>query len=176
MFKAMIARMLSAVARRYAARRPPDFIIGTVDDPYVHRWWVIPRNKVCNIYLHLFLRDDDDCALHDHPWDNASLVLASGYNEVVPVDVLEPAGLTKSIERRPGDLIRRTAEDAHRVVLRRDEHGRPIPAWSLFMTGKLRRTWGFWCPKGWRHYKKFVELKIDSEGRGVSSVGRGCDD
>ncbi len=103
-------------------------------------------------------------------------MLASGYNEVVPVDVLEPAGLTKSIERRPGDLIRRTAEDAHRVVLRRDEHGRPIPAWSLFMTGKLRRTWGFWCPKGWRHYKKFVELKIDSEGRGVSSVGRGCDD
>lgn len=176
MFKAMIARMLAAVARRYAARRPPDLIIGTVDNPYVHRWWVIPRNEVCNIYLHLFLRDDDDRALHDHPWDNASLVLASGYNEVVPVDVLEPAGLTKSIERRPGDLIRRTAEDAHRVVLRRDEHGRPIPAWSLFVTGKLRRTWGFWCPKGWRHYKKFVELKIDSEGRGVSSVGRGCDD
>lgn len=176
MFKAMIARMLAAVARRYAARRPPDLIIGTVDNPYVHRWWVIPRNEVCNIYLHLFLRDDDDRALHDHPWDNASLVLASGYNEVVPVDATQPAGQTRSIERKLGDLIRRTAEDAHRVVLRRDEHGRPIPAWSLFMTGKLRRTWGFWCPKGWRHYKKFVELKIDSEGRGVSSVGRGCDD
>lgn len=47
---------------KIAQSRNPDFIIGGAD-PYMLRWWVIPRNKVFNIYLHRFLRSDDDRAL-----------------------------------------------------------------------------------------------------------------
>ena len=51
-----------------ATKRHPDFIVGGKDNPYLLRWFVIPRNPVFNIYLHRFLRSDDDRALHDHPW------------------------------------------------------------------------------------------------------------
>lgn len=61
--------------------REPDFIIGGAADPYVRRWWLIPRNPVLNVYLHEFLRSDDDLALHDHPWWNASLLLWGTYTE-----------------------------------------------------------------------------------------------
>jgi hypothetical protein len=53
--------------KKIAGSRPPDFVIGG-DSPYMLRWWIIPRNKFFNIYLHRFLRSDDDRALHDHPW------------------------------------------------------------------------------------------------------------
>jgi hypothetical protein len=49
-------------------KRRPDFIIGGADNPYLLRWWIIPRNRWCNVYLHKILRDDDPRALHDHPW------------------------------------------------------------------------------------------------------------
>ena len=55
--------------------RTPDLVIGGWDDPYLLRWWLIPRNRWFNVYLHLFLRSDDDRALHDHPWFNLSFLL-----------------------------------------------------------------------------------------------------
>lgn len=61
------------LAKRVASRlfrpfwRAPDFYIGGNANPYLLRWWVIPRNRFFNVYLHKFLRDDDDRALHDHP-------------------------------------------------------------------------------------------------------------
>jgi len=35
--------------------RKPDFVIGRAGAPYLERWWVIPRNRWFNIYLHHFL-------------------------------------------------------------------------------------------------------------------------
>lgn len=55
--------------------RAPDFVIGRTGDPYMERWWLIPRNRFFNIYLHRFWRSDDDRALHDHPWVNLSILL-----------------------------------------------------------------------------------------------------
>jgi hypothetical protein len=64
-----------------ADSRKPDFIIGGADEPYMLRWWVIPRNRFFNIYLHHFLRSDEDRALHDHPWLNCSWLLDGRYTE-----------------------------------------------------------------------------------------------
>ena len=47
----------------------------------MRRWWVIPRNKWFNVYLHHFLRSDDDRALHDQPWWNLSILLDGEYTE-----------------------------------------------------------------------------------------------
>src|SRR5690606_35831081 len=65
----------------YIARRPPDFIVGGAERPYLKRWWLIPRNPIFNVYLHQFLRDDDDRALHDHPWPWCSILLDGSYIE-----------------------------------------------------------------------------------------------
>ena len=68
--------------------RKPDFIIGPKDAPYLRRWWIIPRNRLFNIYLHQILRSDDDRALHDHPWINCSIILKGRYMEVTPANSL----------------------------------------------------------------------------------------
>ena len=73
-----ILRRLLAKANNIM-RRPPDFIIGEPANPYLIRWWVIPRNRWFNIYLHEIRRSDDDRALHDHPWLNCSILLHGGY-------------------------------------------------------------------------------------------------
>ena len=59
----------------------PHKVIGG-PDPYLLRWHVIPRNRLLNVYVHKFLRSDDDRALHDHPWWFVSLILRGRYDEV----------------------------------------------------------------------------------------------
>ena len=154
--------------------REPDIVIGGKDNPYLNRWFVIPRNPVFNIYLHQFLRDDDDRALHDHPWVNCSLLLKGSYWEAVfhhrpkHGSPLPPVGL---MLRRPGRPVVRRAATAHRVVLRRDLDGNPVPCWSLFLTGPRVRSWGFWCPAGrWIHWRSFTA------GPKGEVVGAGCGD
>jgi hypothetical protein len=138
-------------------RRPPDFIIGTAEEPYMHRWWVIPRNRFFNIYLHNIKRDDADYALHDHPWMNLSIVLKGGYYEVTPLwrpSVRAPQPLTHTAWKRPGSWTLRRPTSAHRLMVE-SSNG---PTWSLFITGPVMRSWGFWCKRGWLPYKDVVEL------------------
>jgi hypothetical protein len=140
--------------------RKPDFIVGAPDNPYLARWWLIPRNRWCNVYLHHFLRSDDPRALHDHPWWNISLVLRGGYLEYMN------KGARRYIPRYrgPGAIVFRRATTAHRIEL---FAGRP--AWSLFITGPRVRDWGFHCPQGWRHWAAFTKPGAPGE------VGPGCD-
>lgn len=153
--------------------RKPDFMIGTPESPYMRRWWVIPRNRWFNIYLHNVLRDDDDRALHDHPWWNLSIVLRGGYWEVKPLyqplypdfalDMFHDPNLVR-LWRGRGSMVLRRPTDAHRLCL---DDGRP--SWSLFITGPNRRTWGFWCPKGWKNWRDFCAPGDSSQ------IGRGCE-
>lgn len=96
-------------------RRDPDFtIVGKAGDPYIRRWYVIPRNRSFNIYLHNQVRDDEDPWLHDHPWWNISIVLRGGYWEIVPA---WPIGvwLTKTLAAVDGRFESLTsARVAHR--------------------------------------------------------------
>jgi hypothetical protein len=152
--------------------REPDFVIGTPDSPYMRRWWVIPRNRHFNIYLHNVLRDDDERALHDHPWWNLSIVLRGGYWEIKPLyrplyPDLAPEVFRTNLDklwRGPASVVLRRPTDAHRLVL---DEGRP--SWSLFITGPNVRTWGFWCPKGWRPWQEFCAPGDSSQ------IGRGCE-
>src|SRR5438045_5715465 len=125
------------------ASRPPDFIIGGhMNPPYINRWWVIPRNKFFNIYLHEVQQNDDDRALHDNPWVNMSYIVQGGYDEVTPKGVfpLETGGIRF---RRPTAL--------HRLDL--GDRGRTI---TLFVTGPKVREWGFDTPQGWIWWEDFV--------------------
>lgn len=141
---------LQAWAERIMVREP-DFIIG---DNYLRRWWVVPRNPFCNVYLHEMLHSDDDRALHDHPWVNRSLIIAGSYVEVTPEG---------EFARRPGDIIERQPESLHRLVV--------VPGArvvTLFFTGPVVREWGFACPQGWVPWQQFVDA------RDTGKIGRGC--
>jgi hypothetical protein len=180
-------------------KRPPDYIIGPADGPYMRRWWLIPRNRLFNVYLHhIIMRDDDARALHDHPWWNVSLVLKGGYWEVMPsrridrrklailfqfdctelgADAFQPPHRCKW--RRPGSIVFRHALDAHRLQLQEVCIADPIlgdikrkkwisiASWSLFITGPERRKWGWWCKRGWVHWKQYVTP-------GGNQAGAGC--
>lgn len=149
-----------------AAKRPPDFVIGEAEAPYLLRWWLIPRNRYFNLYLHQFLHSDDDRALHDHPFTNVSIVLRGFYFEHMQDG--------KTVEKRSaGAVVARLASTAHRVSLLTYD-GEALPAWSLFITGPVTREWGFLCPQGWRHWKDFTGYRaLGEDGRG--RIGRGCE-
>jgi len=136
-------------------RRPADFVIGGAERPYLFRWFVIPRNRWFNIYLHKIVRSDDDRALHDHPWLNCSIVLKGGYIEITG---------KKWLWRGAGSIVFRRAKALHRLAI----HSAVPVCWTLFITGPRIRDWGFACPKGWVHWKDFTG------GANGEIVGRGC--
>lgn len=195
-----IAKLLyKHLALPVAASRHPDFIVGDRSAPYLLRWYLTPWRAAykdvpeadrtrwqqfvsClpNLYLHCFLRSDDDRALHDHPWNWASLLLAGQYTEVTEQPYSESASfngcdymvidvqaksMLVSRMYTAGTLRWHRAEYAHRLVLPRG-----AAAWTLFFVGWRRRRWGFHCPKGWVPWEEFT----DPETAGAT-VGRGCD-
>jgi hypothetical protein len=147
--------MLREWLLRMPERRPPDFIIGGEDRPYLLRWWIIPRNPIFNVYLHCFLRDDDDRALHDHPWIWCSILLRGSYLEYTE------AGIQRF---DAGSIRTHRAKFSHRLALIAGAH-----CWTLFITGPRIRNWGFHCPDAWVPWEKFTAADRPGE------VGKGCE-
>lgn len=154
--------------RRLLSGRPHQ-VIGGPDRPYMLRWYVIPRNPLINVYVHKFCRSDDDRALHDHPWWFVSLILKGGYTEVTEAGRTPRSGLwggrywrwDRQIAFRPATFRHRVelwpvVEHGDPFLARRDR--RELPCWTLIVTGRRLRTWGFWCRQpAWpgaseRHY------------------------
>lgn len=150
--------IIKAWAQRYKASRNPDFIIGDPDRPYLRRWFVIPRNRVFNIFLHEIIRSDDDRALHDHPWVNLSILIDGEYVE----HTISDGGIHHRTRRVAGDIKLRRSIAAHRLEV---DH----TCTTLFITGPRIRNWGFHCPDlGWRRWQDFCA--IGDKGQ----IGRGC--
>ena len=137
----------------------PARYIGGKDNPYLSRWYIIPRNNWFNIYLHKFTRSDDDRALHDHPWWNVSVILKGWYWEIISNN---PELL---IPRVRGNIVFRKATQLHRIELPVEGY----PVWTLFITGPRIREWGFQCPQGWIPWYEFVDPN------NPDLPGRGCD-
>lgn len=158
-----IARLLFRwLSRKVRNRRPPDFIIGGDEGTYLLRWWLIPRNRFLNIYLHCFCRSDDDRALHDHPWCWASLLLKGEYTE----HTIDAGGIHRRRIYSAGSLRAATGKHAHRIEL----HDSMDLVYTLFVTGPRYREWGFHCPtEGWIPWQRFTAA--DDAGR----TGPGCE-
>jgi hypothetical protein len=61
-------------------------VIGREDQPYLLRAYLLPervgKTSMPGMYLHYFVRGDDDPNPHNHPWLSAkSLILTGGYTE-----------------------------------------------------------------------------------------------
>jgi hypothetical protein len=146
-----VVTLLYTRLSRVTLKRPPDLLIGKPDDTYMRRWWVIPRNRFFNVYLHHFLRSDDDRALHDHPLVNASILLDGRYTE----HTIAKGGIHHRCEYVAGAVKLRTARYAHRIELTDG------PCWTLFITGPEIRLWGFHCRAGWRSRQHFDRSGCD---------------
>ncbi|GGD45901.1 hypothetical protein [Pseudoxanthomonas indica] len=200
-----LAQLLFAyLVTHVAGRRPPNFVVGADSDngAYLMRWFLTPWRDwqhrlgkradanptwwnratarmarwLPNLYLHKFLRDDDDRALHDHPSWAVSFILRNGYTE----HTIREGGIHKRRFYGPGSLRFLPTTHAHRIELLREivDNGDPIvrkddpavPCWSLFLFGPTVREWGFHCPeRGWVHWKDFTAAGKPGE------IGPGCD-
>jgi hypothetical protein len=128
-------------------------------DPYLYRWHVVPRNDHANVYLHIQVRSDPERPLHDHPYDNQSVILAGGYDELYATPwfdgiSVKPGHPTERKVRRH-DVVTRRAEEAHHLILPPD-----IPyTMTLFTTGPRKKDWGFWYPDGWHHHSRHTKYE-----------------
>jgi hypothetical protein len=200
MLKMLANALYHRIAIPTALARRPDQVIGTAADPYLHRWYLTPWrtayedvpeesrtrwqrfvSRLPNVYLHCIMRSDDERALHDHPWHWGSLILAGSYVEVchAPLKVgrlplrgadamtveVDTERLTLSRRYSAGALRFHRATFAHRLVVHDGNY-----AWTLLFTGPRIRDWGFLCPSGWVHWRKFTDPATDG-----ATVGQGCE-
>lgn len=186
--EAMFQWLLFAVA----GQRPPNLVVGAEnpDGAYLLRWYLTPWRgwfsgmepaqmkawqrvvhavvkRLPNLYLHKFLRDDDDRALHDHPSWAVSFILRRGYIEHTIAD----GGIHYRREYGPGSLRFLRTRHTHRIELHTNTStGTAEPCWTLFLFGPRVRDWGFHCPeRGWVPWQDFT-----AEGK-PGEVGKGCD-
>jgi hypothetical protein len=67
----------------------------------------------------------------------------------------------KALHDHPWSFLRRRARWAHRVEI---EPGRLV--WTLVLSGRYERKWGFWCPRGWTRWEEDMP-DTDPCGEGV---------
>lgn len=179
LWRCAVERLAQRLIRRVMAKgREADFVIGGQSDPYLMRWWLTPWSGLYRhverptpwqrlvrcapgLYLHLFLRSDDDRALHCHPWANASLLLRGAYTE----HTIAAGGIHRRQVLSAGALrVRLSGRMAHRIELHDG------PCWTLFFTGPRYRDWGFHCAEqGWIPWQRFTAAEDPG------SVGKGCE-
>lgn len=143
-------------------KRQPDLDIQPLGVPYLYRWWVTPREEFGNVYLHVQVASDPmDRPLHDHPWDNQSVILSGGYVEKYVEKM--PWGALRERRMYEGQTCHRKAEEAHRLILP-DCFAYTM---TLFTTGPVRRQWGFWCAdhRGYPTWVSRDDCIIDQDGK-----------
>lgn len=153
---------------RRAKRTPYAHIVNGDGAAYMERYWLFnpypttPGVKSwfpISVRLHWIRRADDDRHLHDHPWNARTFILKGGYSERrerVPYGWSWWQGRT--LHYYPGDTASLKFGEFHRITEVADGG-----AWTLFVTGKYRGTWGFrmedgskkpWCEYlGWESAK-----------------------
>lgn len=178
-----ITRILSAIF-------PYKVIINCDHDPYLVRWYVF-KTKWVTLFIHKFIRSDEDRALHDHPWAFLVIPIWRGYYEhsECRAEYCDwPNGYYK-IRQRVLPILGtryRPALYKHRVELlggwKRETltvHPSPehlpfppqtmsekttkieLPAWSLFFHFKREREWGFHPPEGFTPWHKWWQDKCE---------------
>lgn len=106
---------------------------------YLRRFYLSPRTRWLpfQVFLHHILLDDDDRALHDHPWAFVSIILSGCYREFV--SACAPRWVPYAKLRPAGSILFNKAEHTHRAEIVR-------PVWSLVIATRAKRIWGFHEP------------------------------
>lgn len=124
-----------------AQETPYTHIYGKDGVMYMGRWWLFnpypaqdtPHRKwqfPISIRIHHIKREDDDRHLHDHPWNARTIIIKGWYTEIRED--------YEVIDREVGATARLNFGEYHRITSVSKEG-----AWTIFITGKYRGTWGF---------------------------------
>lgn len=153
-------------------------IVNCEREPYLLRWYVL-RTERLGIFIHKFVRSDEDRALHDHPWPFLVVPLWGGYIEHSDRLMLRGRNVVRAcndfanhpdfldmmlsqrepVVRRIWPIISTRYRDTnyrHRVEL---INGRS--SWSLFFRFKKIREWGFWPKEGFILWNKWWQDKCE---------------
>jgi len=127
------------------------------NQPYLERYYIFLKDRKrfpFNIFLHKFLKGDPD-DVHDHPWPYATLILAGGYYEWVPVfNTLGEKINEIRYWRGPGHFRICSPNSYHRIELKEG-----VTAWTLFMPGPQKREWGFLVDNKWIPNDNYLEAR-----------------
>lgn len=107
--------------------------------PYLIRYSLLFTPKWFSVKIHNILLSDHICQ-HDHPWAFITLLIKGGYVEYTPKG-------SKVYGRF--SLLYRPANYLHRLEIHQ-------PVWSIVITFKKVRLWGFQTPKGWIAWFKYT--------------------
>jgi hypothetical protein len=132
--------------------------------PLMDRWTLF-ECRFFSIKIHKLLASDQAC-LHDHPWPSVSFLLSGGYVEHTSLygkkignynNLLfdEETGLTEVMPSKGKvisrfSLVYRSANFAHRLEIHQ-------PVYTLFITFKKERIWGFYTSEGWKYHRAYDE-------------------
>lgn len=162
-------------------------IVNCDRDPYLHRWYIF-RSKRLGVFLHKFVRSDEDRALHDHPWNFFGIVLKGGYMEHFETKITCPrcngrGDIVGTIQQTMRGLpwVNCPGCDGDGIKIVQDKKWRGIfswtyqkaeykhrvelienrPSWSLFIRFRERREWGFWLKTGWQKWNERWKEKCE---------------
>ena len=125
---------------------------------YLYRW-TLAKFGPYSLYLHHFVRDDWSLDLHDHPKRFISIGLKGGYTEITPKG--------RTTFRSP--WVRTfPAEHVHRLQMARGWLGEIRDCWTLVITLKAVRPWGFW------HLGNFIPWR-EYVGSAAADERKSCD-
>lgn len=113
-------------------------IIWRQNMPYLIRYTLRFTPAWCQVKIHHIMLSDHVC-LHDHPWTFISFLIKGGYVEHTPEG-------SKVYGRF--SLLYRPAKYLHRLEVHQ-------PVWSIVITFKKVRVWGFKTPNGWIEWFKY---------------------
>tara|TARA_Y100000768_G_C23950045_1_gene669659 strand:- start:660 stop:1382 length:723 start_codon:yes stop_codon:yes gene_type:complete len=120
-------------------------------EPYLIRYYLLFTNREkfpFNVFIHKFMKGDDDEDPHDHPWGFFHIILSGGYWEEVPVN--NTTDINKRFDngfckiwRRAGYWNIVNSDYTHRIDLK-ENNTKP---WTLFIPLNKNNIWGFWVKK-----------------------------
>lgn len=130
---------------------------------YLYRW-TLARWGAYRVYLHHFVGDDWSLDLHDHPKRFISIGLKGRYVEITP----DPKGGTHTRTFTAPWIRSFPAEHIHRLRMVRKWSGAMEDCWTLVVTLKATRGWGFW------HIGKFIPWRqyVNSE---IADSAKACE-
>lgn len=153
--------------------KTPYYHLGSQDGGlYMEREWLIEKSEHGPAArVHRIHRSDLDRAAHNHPWNHFSVILEHGYYELVPsvnckmnlsvmpphlreqVGALEPL---LAIERNVGDVIFRTPNMRHKLIVR----AQSLKPLTLFVTAPKTQEWGFFTQNGFVVHTDYLNLDV----------------
>jgi hypothetical protein len=115
--------------------------LGDPSCPYLIRW--VFDFYLFSIRIHHWLASDDQRNMHDHPWGYVTFVIRGGYTDVNP---------NGRIPLPRWSLRKFPATHQHTTLVN------PGGAWTILLTGRDKREWGFWVNGRFRKRNKYFYM------------------